>query len=206
MSDKENQHIELDEELGDDPEVIVPHIEKDIPIPKSQKEALPEMSSEEEVKVRANTISAINDINNKEIKPNDGHRVQAERLANEMINNPDKKPEFGNYPNETLAFLAGIVAQSSGMIVKEYAQFKNYIINRAVQEAEQAKSARDRLSALRMLGDVDGVDAFKKKTEITHVTKTGKELEEELLKTIQELKGKVVEGEVIQERDEDDQS
>lgn len=206
MSDKENQQIELDEELGDNPEIIVPHIEKDIPIPKSQKEALPEMSSEEEVTVRANTINAINDINNKEIKPTEGHKVQAERLANEMINNPDKKPEFGNYANETLAYLAGIVAQSSEKIVKEYTEFKHYIVNRAVQEAEMAKTARDRLSALRMLGEVDGVDAFKKKTEITHVTKTGKELEEELLKTIEELKGKVVEGEVIQERDEDDQS
>lgn len=206
MSDKENQQIELDEELGDNPEIIVPHIEKDIPIPKSQKEALPEMSSEEEVTVRANTINAINDINNKEIKPTEGHKVQAERLANEMINNPDKKPEFKNYANETLAYLAGIVAQSSEKIVKEYTEFKHYIVNRAVQEAEMAKTARDRLSALRMLGEVDGVDAFKKKTEITHVSKTGKELEDELLRTIEELKGKVIEGEIIDERDEDDQS
>lgn len=207
MTDKENHSIELDEDIDsfDNAEVIVPHIEKDIPIPKSQKEAMPEMSSEEEVTVRANTINAINDINNKEIKPDEGHKVQAERLANEMINNPDKKPEFENYANETLAYLAGIVAQSSSKIVKEYTEFKHYIVNRAVQEAEMAKSARDRLSALRMLGEVDGVDAFKKKTEITHISKTGKELEEELLKTIEDLKGKVIEGEILGEESEDDQ-
>ena len=58
-----------------------------------------------------------------------------------------------------------------------------------------------------MIGEVDGVDAFKKQTVVTHINKTGKELEEELLKTIEELKGKVVEGveyETIEDEDEDD--
>jgi len=203
MSDKEIQTIELDEDI-DNPEIIVPHIEKDISLPKSQKEALPEMTTEEEINVRANTVNAISEINNKELKPNEKHKVQAERLAEQIIKNPEKKPEFTKYENETLAYLAGIVAQSSGKIVKEYTEFKHYIVNRAVQEAEMAKTARDRLSALRMLGEVDGVDAFKKKTEITHVTKTGKELEEELLKTIEELKGKVIEGEVLKEDEDND--
>ena len=60
------------------------------------------------------------------------------------------------------------------------------------------------LGALRMIGEIDGVDAFKKKTEITHVTKSGQELEEELKKTIEELKGRIIEGEVIEEEEEDD--
>ena len=201
MSDKENHIIELDEEI-DNPEVIVPHIEKDIPLPKSKKEAMPELTSEEEVSVRVNTINAINEINNKEIKPTEKHKKEAEDLANKMIQDPKAKQDFNGYDNETLAMLAGIVAQSNGMIVKEYAEFKNYIVNRAVHEAEMAKTARDRLSALRMLGEVDGVDAFKKKTEITHVTKTGKELEDELLKTIEELKGKVIEGEVLEDNND----
>jgi hypothetical protein len=33
--------------------------------------------------------------------------------------------------------------------------------------------------ALRMIGEMDGVDAFKKKTEVTHINKTGEELEKE---------------------------
>jgi hypothetical protein len=33
---------------------------------------------------------------------------------------------------------------------------------------------------------------LRKKTEITHVTKSGQELEEELKKTIEELKGQVL--------------
>jgi hypothetical protein len=39
------------------------------------------------------------------------------------------------------------------------------------------------------------VDAFKKKTEITHITKSGDELEKELLETINSLKSKVIDGE-----------
>ncbi len=205
MSNKENQTVELDEDI-DNIDVMIPHIEKEVPLPKSQKEAMPELTPEEEVNVRANTINAVNEINNKELEPTEKHKVQAENLAKKMMDDPKAKPEFGNYSNETLAYLASIVAQSSEKIVKEYTEFKHYIVNRAVQEAEMAKTARDRLSALRMLGEVDGVDAFKKKTEITHVTKTGKELEEELLKTIEELKGKVIEGEVLGEDEDNDQS
>ena len=81
------------------------------------------------------------------------------------------------------------------MIVKDLADLKLHVLNRAVQEAETGKSSRERLAALRMIGEIDGVDAFKRKTEITHITKSGDELEKELLKTIEELKGTVIEGE-----------
>jgi hypothetical protein len=49
--------------------------------------------------------------------------------------------------------------------------------------------------AWKAIGEVDGVDAFKRKTEITHITKTGDELERELRETIEQLKGSIVEGE-----------
>ena len=41
---------------------------------------------------------------------------------------------------------------------------------------------------------------FKKKTEITHITKSGDELEKELRETIEQLKGTVIEGEVIESK------
>jgi hypothetical protein len=81
------------------------------------------------------------------------------------------------------------------------ADFKLHVLNRAVQEAETAKSSRERLAALRMIGEIDGVDAFKRRTEITHITKSGEELEKELRETIEQLKGKVVEGEVVKDDD-----
>jgi len=52
-----------------------------------------------------------------------------------------------------------------------------------------------------MIGEIDGVDAFKKKTEVMHINKTGKELEEELKKAIADLRGKVIEGDLIEEKE-----
>ena len=52
-----------------------------------------------------------------------------------------------------------------------------------------------------MIGEIDGVDAFKRRTEITHINKSGEELEKELRETIEQLKGKIIEGEVIKDDD-----
>tara|TARA_R110001599_G_scaffold100433_1_gene257307 strand:- start:1415 stop:1984 length:570 start_codon:yes stop_codon:yes gene_type:complete len=182
--------------------VVVPHVEENIPLPKNAKEALPEMTVAEEIKARTNTIKMLSDITDEVIEPTTQDIEKAEALAQEMMTNPEIRPEFDNYPNETMAYLAGMVAQTNCMLVKDMADFKLHVLNRAVQEAETAKSSRERLAALRMIGEIDGVDAFKRKTEITHITKSGDELEKELLQTIEELKGKVVEGEVIEDNDD----
>ena len=73
--------------------------------------------------------------------------------------------------------------------------YKRQVVNNFVQLVAMAKNDRDKIAALRAIGEIDGVDAFKKKTEITHITKSGEELEKELMETIQQLKGSVVEGE-----------
>jgi hypothetical protein len=112
-----------------------------------------------------------------------------------MITNPQLRPEFANYPNETIAFLAGLVAQSNHMIVKDLADLKLHVVNNLVKEAEMAKSSRERIAALKAIGEVDGVDAFKRQTVVTHINKTGEELERELRETIEQLKGKTIEGE-----------
>ena len=185
--------------------IIMPEIDDDVPMPKNREQAIPEMSTEQELEVRANTIKTVADLNGVDISPSQRHQEQARELAREMMTNNKLKPEFAQYPNETTAYLAGLVAQMDVSLVEEMATYKNYIINNAVRAHEVADSVRDKIAALRMLGDIDGIDAFKKKTEITHINKTGKELEEELKKTIEELKGKMIEGEhTIIEEDEDD--
>ena len=65
-----------------------------------------------------------------------------------------------------------------------------------------AAEERERIAAWSKIGEIDGVDAFKRKTEVTHITKSGKELEEELKKTIEELKGKVIDGEIVEDDDD----
>ena len=183
-----------EEELADN-RMIMPEIEKSIPIPKSKKEQLPDMSAEQEVAVRANTIKVVSDLAGDNIEPSKEHQQQAEELARDMMVNTKLKPEFANYPNETMAFLAGLVNQTNCMIVEELSDLKLYTVNKFVELSAMAEKDADRIKALRNLGEVDGVDAFKRKTEITHITKSGDELEKELLETIEQLKGTVIEGE-----------
>jgi len=189
---------------SEQPDVIVPNIEENIPLPKSQKEAMPDMTAEQEINIRAETIKTISDIKGDPLEADAEHMQQASKLADEMINNPDLRADYSQYPNETMAYLAGMVAQTNVKLTKQLADYKLYVLNNAVLAHETATSVRDKLGALRIIGEVDGVDAFKKKTEVMHINKSGKELEEELKKAIEDLKGKVIEGELIDVKEESD--
>ena len=172
--------------------VIIPHIEDNIELPKNAREALPDMSPEEELSMRSNTVKLISDLAGETIEPSQDNMEEAEEVAKQMMVNPELKPDFGTYPNETIAYLAGMVAQTSHMVAKDLADIKLTVLNGLLQEATLAKSSRERIAAYKAVGEIDGVDAFKRKTEVTHITKSGDELEKELLATINELKGKVI--------------
>jgi len=189
-------------DLIDEPASVMPQVESNIRIPKSKKEAIPEMTTEQELKVRTTTIKELSDIKGEDITPSKEHQEQAQEIAREMMTNKKLKPEFADYPNGTMAFLAGLVGQTNCMIVEELADLKLFVVNNFVQLVAMAQNDRDKISALRAIGEIDGVDAFKKKTEITHITKSGDELEKELLETIEQLKGTIIEGEVIEDEDD----
>ena len=172
--------------------VIIPHIEDNIELPKNAREALPDMSPEQELSMRSNTVKLISDLAGETIEPSQNNMEEAEEVAKQMMVNPELKPDFGTYPNETIAYLAGMVAQTSHMVAKDLADIKLTVLNGLLQEATLAKSSRERIAAFKAVGEIDGVDAFKRKTEVTHITKSGDELEKELLATINELKGKVI--------------
>jgi hypothetical protein len=180
---------------------VIPHIEENIPLPKNAREALPEMTMQEELEVRAKTIKLIADIQDQNIEPTAQEMKDAAEMATQMMSDPSLKPDYANYPNETIAYLAGLVSQTSHMVAKDLADIKLSVLNGLLQEAATAKNSKDRISAWSKIGDIDGVDAFKRKTEVTHITKSGKELEEELKRTIEELKGKVIEGEIVDDDD-----
>ena len=52
-------------------------------------------------------------------------------------------------------------------------------------EIEEAKDPRVRVAALTRLGEIDGVDAFKRRSEVTHVIKPIEEVEKELLTVLE---------------------
>jgi hypothetical protein len=97
-----------------------------------------------------------------------------------------------------MAWLAGMVQQSNCSLVDDLSEYKNYVINRLVSEIETTADAKIRVQALTKLGEVDGVDAFKKRTETTHIIKPIEEVEKELIQVINVLENveyKVIEGE-----------
>jgi hypothetical protein len=88
-----------------------------------------------------------------------------------------------------------MVAQMNVSIVEELSDFKMYVVNKLVQEVENARDPKVRISAIAKLGEVDGVDAFKKRTEITHKVQTIEEVEKELLDTLGALENRVIDVE-----------
>jgi hypothetical protein len=184
---------ENQEDSGNFNAVLVPHIEENIPIPKNAREALASMTTEEEVMVRATTIKEMSDITGQEIAPDAKHRLDAEEIARDMITNPRKKQEFANYANETVAYLGGLVGTYNHMIVNDLADLKLYVVNKLVEIIHDNESSqKEKIAALRSVGEVDGVDAFKKKTEVVHKMETMEEVEKELLSMLSELKAKAL--------------
>jgi hypothetical protein len=169
--------------------VMMPPIEENIPVPKNASQALPSMSNEEEVMVRAHTIKEITDITGEEIAPDANNMQKATQMATEMIENPEKRQEFAIQPSPTIAMLGGIVGSMNHMIVKDLADLKLYVVNRLVGIVENEQSNhKEQITALRSIGEVDGVDAFKKKAEVTAKEESIDDVERELLKLLTEFK------------------
>lgn len=174
---------------------LVPPIEENIPLPENAKEAFPELTATQELEMRANVVKLMSDLTGQEIAPTKENSDQAKEIAKEMMANPQYRPDYSKYPNETLAMLAGMVAQMNVAIVDELSDLKMYVVNKLVAEIENAKDPKARISALAKLGEVDGVDAFKKRSEVTHKHMTIEEVEAELLQTLNVIEGQVIDVE-----------
>jgi hypothetical protein len=163
------------------PDILyVPDIDENIPLPKSAAEAFPELSPHEELQMRARTVKLISDLSGQPLIPDGDDVDQATIVARAMMENPKLRPEFAKYTNETMAFLAGLVQQSNCQIVEELSELKNYVTNKLIMEVENASMPKDRIAALRLLGEIDGIDAFKRRSEVTMQIKPIEEVEKEL--------------------------
>ena len=163
----------------------IPEIDEDIPIPSRAAEAMPDLSPAEELEMRARTLKMLADMNGVSISPSAEDAMQAKALAQQMMSDPQLRPEYAKYPNEVMAYLAGMVAQTNCMLVDDLADLKLYVVNKLVYEIEHAKDPRTRISAISKLGEVDGVDAFKKRSEVTMQVKPIQEVEKELLSVLE---------------------
>jgi hypothetical protein len=174
---------------------LIPNIEEDVPLPVNATEAMPYLSPAEELKMRANVIKLMSDLTGQPISPTKDNQAEAEQLAKEMALDPKHRPNFATYPNETLAYLAGMVAQMNCAIVSDLADLKMYVVNKLVAEVEGAKDPKIRVAALAKLGEVDGVDAFKKRSEMTVKNQSIEEVEKELAAALEKLESIVIDVE-----------
>jgi hypothetical protein len=177
---------------------MIPPIEENIPLPGSAAEAFPELSPTQELEMRANVIKLMSDLTGNPLIPNQGDVDTAKQIAKQMMEDPHHRPDFSKYQNETLAFLAGMVAQTNVAIVDDLADLKMYVVNKLIIEVENARDSKIRVAALSKLGEIDGVDAFKKRSEMTVKHQTMEEVEKELLQTLESIETKVIDVEAKQ--------
>jgi hypothetical protein len=168
----------------------IPDVEENVPLPTSATEAMPELSPKEELDMMARTAKMLSDITGQPLAPTQEHRGQALQLAEQVISNKSDM-NLAQYPNETIAYLAGMVAQYDYMVVRELADLKKYVVNKLLQDTDNP-DPKYRIAAVKALGEVDGVDAFKKRSEITIKHQSLEEVESELLLTLQKLEKRTI--------------
>jgi hypothetical protein len=98
--------------------------------------------------------------------------------------------------------LAGMVTQMNASIVEDLADLKMYVVNNLIKEFETSKDSKIKIQALSKLGEIDGVDAFKKRTEVTHKVMSKEEVEAELLATLDKIQSRIIDVEARNITDE----
>lgn len=171
---------------------LIPEIEENVPLPANAAEALPDLTPNEELDMRVRTIKLIADLTGTPILPTEEDQAEAKKLAKEMMQDPKKRIEYSKYPNEMMAYLAGLVAQTNCLLVDELSDLKLYVINKLIYEIEHAQDAKSRIAALAKLGEVDGVDAFKRRSEVTMQIKPLSEVEKELKNILEGIEYTVI--------------
>ena len=197
---------EQNQQLSEKEVTIIPHLEENIPLPKNAREALPELSNEEELEMMANTIKLISDLTGEPIQATKEDIAEAKTVAEAMIKNPDNKIQLKKYKNSMLASLAGMVAELDANVVDDLKDLKTFVVNGLIKEAATAEKSKERITALRAIGEVDGVDAFKKTTEVIHKNMSLDDIEDKLRtlvsrieKRIEVKKSEVIDAEIVKD-------
>jgi hypothetical protein len=175
-----------------DREPLVPEIEEGIPLPKNSADALPELTPNDELQGIAKTVFEISNLTGEPVIPTEEDLDKAQQIAVQLIKDPKTRPQFELLRDSTKATLAGLVTRLNFQVVEDLIELKNVVINGLLEEIEAAPDSKTRIQALKALGEVDGVDAFKKRSEITHQVKPIEEVEKELLSVLDGIEYRVI--------------
>ena len=178
-------------------ELNVPEIEEGIPLPKNASEALPDLSPRQELDHIAQTIADLSEMTGTPLEFDPTDVEEGKKVAKELIQNPKTRPNYAALRDSTKAVLAGMVAQYDFEVVDDLVQLKNFVINALLDEYKNASDSKSRLQALTKIGEIDGVDAFKRRTETTHIIKPIEEVEKELLSVLEGIEYTVIEPQEV---------
>jgi len=202
----QTQEIQQNQDFSDVDIVLVPPIEQNEPIPPHARDALPPLTNEQEIEMVGNTIKLISDLTGQRIQATQEDIDEAKTVIKTIIKEPEKKLNIRKYKNNTLAALAGMVAELDAQVVDDLKDLKTFVINGLIKEATMSDKAKERITALRAIGEVDGVDAFKKHTEVVHKNMSMDDIEDRLKvlvgkieKRIQQKEPDMVDAEIISE-------
>lgn len=174
-----------------DPPYMVPAIEENIPLPKNAREALPPLSNEEELEMMANTIRLIAELSGTPLETTKEDIEEAKSVAEAMIRDPDTKIQLKKYKNATLASLAGMVESLNVSVVDDLSELKHFVVNGLIKEAATAEKSKERITALRAIGEVDGVNAFKSHAEVVHTNMSMDDIEAKLKVLVNKIQKRV---------------
>lgn len=203
----QTQNTEENQQLDQNPVVMYPNIDENVPIPKSAREALPDLTNEEEVEMLANTVKLISDLTGQQIQATQDDVNEAKTVIEAMIKKPQNKIQLKKYKSPVLASLAGMVAElNSDKLVDDLKELKTFVVNGLIKEATTADKPKERITALRAIGEVDGVDAFKKHTEVVHKNMSMDDIESRLQTLVTKLQkrldvkdSEVIDAEVVKD-------
>jgi hypothetical protein len=202
----QTQEIQENQDFSDVDVVLVPPIEQNQPIPPHARDALPPLTNEQEIEMVGNTIKLISDLTGQRIQATQEDIDEAKTVIKTMVKEPEKKLHIRKYKNSTLAALAGMVAELDAQVVDDLKDLKTFVINGLIKEATMSDKAKERITALRAIGEVDGVDAFKKHTEVVHKSMSMDDIESRLQTLVTKLQkrldvkdSEVIDAEVVKD-------
>lgn len=202
----QTQNNEENQQLDQNSVVMYPNVDENVPIPKNAREALPDLTNEQEIEMVGNTIKLLSDLTGKQIEATQADVDEAKTVMETIIKEPEKKLHIRKYKNATLASLAGMVAELDAQVVDELKDLKTFVINGLIKEATMSDKSKERITALRAIGEVDGVDAFKKHTEVVHKSMSMDDIEGRLQVLVSKLQSRldikdaeVVDAEIVKD-------
>ena len=93
--------------------------------------------------------------------------------------------------------LEALLSEYDYDLLEEAQTIRRYVTNRLIEESSPDKDPKYTLRALENLGKITEVSLFTERVEVTVKQQSTEELEDKLMKALQILDAKTVEGEVV---------